>query len=134
MLSLQTTKSSSGISSSELLMKRKLQTLVPSPNVSINTNMKFKKPKVSQSGDFQSLKTSSTVRYCQNNNWTRNGMILNNNTMSKSYYTLLNDEDTVTGKNRSHLTKMKSNFIKIENGNDIDNDKETEPKTKHFIK
>ena len=57
-------------------------------------------------------------------------MILNNNTMSKSYYTLLNDEDTVTGKNRSHLIKMKSNFIKIEN----DNDKETESKTKHFIK
>ena len=130
MLSLQTTKSSSGIFSSELLMKRKLQTLVPSPNVSINTNTKFKKPTVSQSGDFQSLKTSITVRYCQNNNWTRNGMILNNNTMSKSYYTLLNDEDTVTGKNRSHLIKMKSNFIKIEN----DNDKETESKTKHFIK
>ena len=93
--------SSSGISPSELLMKWKLRTLVPLLNVNVNTNMKLKMETVIQSGELQPLKTSSTVRYYQNNNWTQTGMILNNNNMSQ-LYTLLNDKDNVTQRNRSH--------------------------------
>ena len=51
-LSLRTTKNSSGTSPSELLMKRKLWTLAPWLNVNVNTNMKLKKPTVSQSGEL----------------------------------------------------------------------------------
>ena len=49
-LSLRTPKNRSGTSPSVLLMKRKLCTLVPWLNV--NTNMKLKKPTVSQSGEL----------------------------------------------------------------------------------
>ena len=63
--------------------------------------MKLKMETVIQSGKREQLKTSSTVRYYQNNNWTQTGMILNNNNMSQSY-TLLNDKDNVTQRNRSH--------------------------------
>ena len=101
MLSLYINKSSSGISPSELLMKWKLRTLVPLLNVNVNINMKLKKKTVIQSGELQPLKTSSTVRYYQNNNWAQTGMILNNNNMFQSY-TLLNDKDNVTQRNRSH--------------------------------
>ena len=51
-LSLRTTINSSGTSPSELLMKRKLRTLVPWRNVNVNTNMKLKKLTVSQSGEL----------------------------------------------------------------------------------
>ena len=56
-------------------------------------------------------------------------MILNNNDMPRSC-TLLNDKDNVIRRNRRHLIKMKSNFVKTENDNDMDNYIETEPKTK----
>ena len=46
---LRTTKNSSGTATSELLMKRKLWTQVPSLNVNVNTKTKLKKPMVSQS-------------------------------------------------------------------------------------
>ena len=46
MLALRTTKNSSGTSATELLMKRKLRTLVPSLNVNVNTKTKLKKPTV----------------------------------------------------------------------------------------
>ena len=38
-------------------------------------------------------------------------------------YTLLNNKDNVIRRNRCHLIKMDSNFIKIENDNDIHNDR-----------
>ena len=47
MLALYTTKNSSGTSTLELLMKRKLQTLVTSINVNVNTKTKLKKLTVS---------------------------------------------------------------------------------------
>ena len=74
MLALHTT-SISGTSNSELLMKRKWQTLVPSLN--INTEMKHKKPTVSQSRELQPLNINNTICYCQNNNWIGTGIILN---------------------------------------------------------
>ena len=43
-------------------------------------------------------------------------------------YTLLNDKDNVIRRNRRHLIKMEPDFVKTENGNDIDNEIETEPK------
>ena len=45
-------------------------------------------------------------------------------------YTLLNDNDNLIRRNRRHLIKMDSNFVKIENDNYIDNNIETEPKTR----
>ena len=69
------------------------------------------------------------IRYCQNNNWARTGIILNKNNMPRSY-TLLNDNDNLIRRNRRHLIKMDSNFVKIENDNYIDNNIETEPKTR----
>ena len=47
-------------------------------------------------------------------------------------YTLLNSKDNVIQRNRCHLIKMDSNFVKIENDNDIHNDRnQTKNKTKH---
>ena len=47
-------------------------------------------------------------------------------------YTLLNDKDNATQRKRRHLIKMYSNFVKIENEDDMDNDTETKPKTGHI--
>ena len=118
MLTLLITKNRSGTSASELLMKRKLETLVPSVNVNVNTKTKLNKSTVSQSWELQPLNTSDTIRYRQNNDLPQS-------------YTLLNDKDNVIPRNRSHLIKMDSNFVKIENDDDIDNDIRTEPKTRH---
>ena len=57
MLALYTTKNSSSKSASELLMKRKLQKLVPFPNV--NTKTKLKKPTAYQ------LVKNLTIKYKQ---------------------------------------------------------------------
>ena len=81
MLALRTTKNSSGTSASELLMKRKLRTLVPSLNVNANTKKKLIKPTLSQSRELQPFNASDTVRYRQNNKWTRTGIILNKSDM-----------------------------------------------------
>ena len=129
MLALRTTKNSSGTSASELLMKQKLQTLVPSLNVNANNKTKLKKPTLSQSREIQPFNTSDTVRYHQNNNWTRTGIILNKSDMPRSYK-LLNGKNNVIRRNRRHLIKMDPKFLKIENEN-MDNDMETEPKTRH---
>ena len=129
MLALRTTKNSSGTSASELLMKRKLRTLVTSLNVNANTKTKLKKSTLSQSRELQPFNTSDTVRYRQNNNWARNGLILNKSDMPRSYI-LLNDKSNVIRRNRRHLIKMDPKFLKIENEN-TDNDMETEPKARH---
>ena len=129
MLVLRTTKNNSGTSASELLMKCKLRTLVSSLNVNANTKLQLKKPTLSQSRELQSFNTSDTVRYCQNNNWTRTGIILNKSDMPRSY-TLLNDKNDVIRRNRHHLIKMDPKFRKIENEN-MDNDMKTEQKTTH---
>ena len=42
-------------------------------------------------------------------------------------YTLLNDKDNAIQRKRRHLIKMYSNFVKIENEDDMDNDTETKP-------
>ena len=128
MLALRTTKNSSGTSASELLMKRKLRTLVPSLNVNANTKTKLMQPTLSQSRELQPFNTSDTFRYRQNN-WTRIGIILNKSDMPQSY-TLLNDKDNVIRRSRRHLIKMDPKFLKIEKEN-MDNDMETEPKTRH---
>ena len=47
--------------------------------------------------------------------------------------TLLNDKDNVMRRNRRHLLKMDSNFVETENGTDIENDIEAEPKTRHSM-
>ena len=47
--------------------------------------------------------------------------------------TLLNDKDNVMRRNRRHLLKMDSNFVETENGTDMENDIEAEPKTKHSM-
>ena len=52
--------------------------------------------------------------------------------MSRSH-TLLIDKDNLIGRNRRHLIKMDSKFVKTENDNDMNNDTETEPKTRHSI-
>ena len=52
--------------------------------------------------------------------------------MSRSH-TLLIDKDNLTRRNRRHLIKMDSKFVKTENDNDMDNDTEIEPKTRHSI-
>ena len=127
MLALHTTKNSSGTSTSELLMKRKLQTLIPSLNVNANTKTKLKKPTLSQSRELQPFNTSDTVPCRQNNNLKRTGITLNKSDMPRSY-TLLNDKNNVTRRNRRHLIKMDPKFLKIENEN-MDNDMEIEPKT-----
>ena len=62
MLALHTIKNSSGTSASELLIKRKLRTLVPSLNVNVNTKTKLKKPIVSQSRELQPLNINDTAR------------------------------------------------------------------------
>ena len=129
MVALRTTRNSSGTSTSELLMKRKLQTIVPLLNVNTNTKTKRKKPTLSQSRELQPFNTSDTVRYRQNNNWTRTGIILNKSNMPRSY-TLLNDKNNIIRRNRCHLIKMNSKFLKIRNEN-TDNGMETEPKTRH---
>ena len=99
---------------SELLMKRKLWTLIPLLNVNINT--KFKKPALSQFRDLQPLNTSNLVCYFENNNWIWTGIILNNNDMPRCY-TLWNNNDNVMWRNSCHLIKMNSNFFNIENDN-----------------
>ena len=48
-------------------------------------------------------------------------------------YTFLNDKDNVIRRNRCHLIKMDSNFVKNENGNNTYNDIETEPKTRQHV-
>ena len=101
-------------------------------NIKVNTKTKLKKPTVSQSMKFQSLNPRDTVRYDQNNIWTRTGIILNKNDMSRSH-TMLNDKGNLIRRNRRHLIKVDSKFVKIENDNDMDNDTETEPKTRHII-
>ena len=118
MLILRTTKNSSGTSASELLMKRKLRTRVPSLNIKVNTKTKLKIPMVSQSRELQPLHRKGTVNYRQNNNWTRTEIFLNKNDMHQSY-TLLNDKDNVIRRNRPLLTKIDSNFVKTENENDM---------------
>ena len=70
------------------------------------------------------IDTNDTVSYRQNNNRTRTGKISNKNDMLWSY-TLLNDKDNIIRRNRRHLIKMDPNFVKTENGNDIDNEIET---------
>ena len=100
MLALHATKNSSGTSASELLMKRKLQTLVPLQNVTVNTKTKLKKQNVCQSRELQPLNTNDTVRYCQNNNWARTGIIPNKNDIMPQSYTLLKDKDKVIRRNR----------------------------------
>ena len=70
------------------------------------------------------------ICYCQNSNWTRTGMILSKNDLSRSY-TLLNDKDVVTQRNKRHLIKMCSNFVKTEYDNDMYSDIKTESKTRH---
>ena len=47
--------------------------------------------------------------------------------------TLLNDKDNVMRRNRRHLLKMDSNFVETENGTDMKNDIEAEPKTRHSM-
>ena len=59
MLALYTTKNSSSKSASELLMKRKLQKLVPFPNANVNTKTKLKKPMT-----YQSVR-NLTIKYKQ---------------------------------------------------------------------
>ena len=44
---------------------------------------------------------------------------------------MLIDKDNEIQRNRCHLIKMESNFVKTENDNDLDNDTEIEPITKH---
>ena len=50
--------------------------------------------------------------------------------MSRSY-TFLRDKVYLPQRNRTHLIKMISNFVKTENDNDMDNDIEIEPKIRH---
>ena len=45
-------------------------------------------------------------------------------------YTMLKDKDNIIWRNRRHLIKIGSNFVKTVNHNDMDNDIETEPKTR----
>ena len=52
--------------------------------------------------------------------------------MSRSH-TLLIDKDNLIRRNRRHLIKMDSKFVKTENDNDMDNDTEIEPETRHSI-
>ena len=130
MLALCTRKNSSGTSPSELLTKRKLRTLVPPLNVNENTKTKLKRPTVRQSRHLQPLNTNGTVRYLQNNSWTRAGIILNKNDMPRSY-TLLDDKDKVIRGNRRHLIKMDLNFVNTENSNDMDNGIKTKLKARH---
>ena len=59
MLALYTTKNSSSKSAWELLMKRKLQKLVPFPNANVNTKTKLKKPTT-----YQSVR-NLTIKYKQ---------------------------------------------------------------------
>ena len=47
--------------------------------------------------------------------------------------TLLNDKDNVMRRNRRHLLKMDSNFVETENGTDMENDIDAEPKTRHSM-
>ena len=47
--------------------------------------------------------------------------------------TLLNDKDNVMRRNRRHLLKMDSNFVEAENGTDMENDIEAEPKKRHSM-
>ena len=63
MLALRTTKSRSGTSASELLLKRKLQTLVPLLRVNANTKTELKKTTISQSRELQPLNTDDAARY-----------------------------------------------------------------------
>ena len=108
-----------------------MRTLVPSLNVNFNTKTKLKKPTLRQSRELQPFNTSDTVHYRQNNNWTRTGIILNKSDMPRSY-TLLKDKNNVIRRNRRHLIKMDPKFLNIENEN-MDNDIETEPKTRHSM-
>ena len=93
-------------------------------------NVNTKKPNVNLSTKLQPLNKKDTVRYCQSSNWTQTGIILNNNDIPQ-FYTLLNNKDNVIRRNRRHLIKMDSNFVKTENDNDIDNNIEIEPETRH---
>ena len=47
------------------------------------------------------------------------------------FCTLLNDKDNIIQRNRRLLIKTNSNFVKVKNDNDMDNDIETEPKARH---
>ena len=46
-------------------------------------------------------------------------------------YTMLKDKDNIIWRNIHHFIKIGSNFLKIVNQNDMDNDIETKPKTRH---
>ena len=89
MLALHITKNRSGTSTSELLMKKKLETLVLSLNVNVNTKTKLKKPTVSKSWELQPLNPSDTVRYRQNNNWTQTGNLSSNSSQQKRHASIL---------------------------------------------
>ena len=91
--------------------------------------MQLKKLTLSQSRELQPFNISDTVRYRQNKSWTRTGITLNKSNMPRSY-TLLNVKNNVIQRNRCHLIKMDPKFLKIENEN-MDNDMEIEPKTRH---
>ena len=46
-------------------------------------------------------------------------------------YTLLNNKDNLIQRNKCHLIKMNSNFVKNGNDNDVNNDVEIKPTTWH---
>ena len=95
-----------------LLIKKKVANTSSFTKRKHNTKTKVKKPKVSQYRELQPLNTNGTVCYRLNNNWTRSRMIPNKNNMPRSYI-LLNDKNNVMRRNRRHLIKMNSNFVKV---------------------
>ena len=122
MLALRTTKSNIGTCDSKMQMNRKLQTLVHSLNVNVNTKTKITKLIVSQSRELQTIEQKQHGPLSPEYSCTQTGIILNKNKMHRSH-TLLNNRDNVIRRNRRHLIKMVSNFVKTEN--DIDNNIET---------
>ena len=106
------TKNRSGTSISELLMKRKLKALVNLLNVNVKIKTKLKKQTVSQYRKVQPSSKNNTVHYCQNKNWTRTGIILNNNGIPRSY-TLSNDKDNVIQRNIRHLIEKTHIFLRL---------------------
>ena len=92
-----------GISPSAHLMKRNLQTLLPPVVLQEKVSEK-------PARNLPVLDNGDSVRFRENNCWSRKGIIINKGVEPRSYK-LLSDKNTITRRNRQHLLKTNEKVV-----------------------
>ena len=143
LLALRTTKNSTNSSPDEILMNRKLRTILPRIDKThvtekekilqehkMKMNSQLKSYYDQNSRDIPPLQQGETVRYQENGRWQRLGKVIDKHHQQRSY-NIVNDNGNIIRRNRQHLIPSKERFvIKSDDDNDI-SDNSTNKQNEH---